>query len=270
MVMNRRSGATLMEVLVVFAILSVLVGLLLPAIQSARRSAAFSESLNQFKQINIAYAGLLSVEQSPTNSGILLDKLQGYIEVEKYITPMYDAIILNYVNPHDPSFVRGDYTRYGNCSLALNARFLERGIRPEQIPDGATHTIFLTERYARCKLGGAIWSLTQSECFDGSMNRIPCNSSDRRLATFADQHFEDAHPVPGPTTNTSTGSLGNLTFQVQVRENDCDGRIPQASFRNGLIVAFADGAVRTVAPNVSASTFWSAVTPNGNESLGDW
>jgi hypothetical protein len=38
-----------------------------------------------------------------------------------------------------------------------------------------------------------------------------------------------------------------------------------------MLVALADGSVRTVAPTVSPYTFWAACTPDGNESLGpDW
>jgi hypothetical protein len=38
-----------------------------------------------------------------------------------------------------------------------------------------------------------------------------------------------------------------------------------------LLVVLADGSVRTVNPNVSADTFWAAVTPAGGELLGaDW
>jgi hypothetical protein len=268
--MDRRCGATLVEVLVVCAILAVLTGLLLPAVQSVRRTAALSESVNQYKQISIAYSGLLSIEPPPTQSGALLDKLQAHIEVREEITPKFNAIVFNYLNPHDPTFIRGDYRKPGNCSLAFNAQLMELSLRPDQIVDGSSDTIFFTERYARCSTIGVEWELNQVECYFNGVRSICTEHTPSRQATFADRYFNDVHPVTGPTPNTSTGSLGNLTFQVQVPEKECNGRTVQASFRNGLIVAFADGAVRPVAPNVSASTFWSAVTPNGNESLGDW
>jgi len=38
-----------------------------------------------------------------------------------------------------------------------------------------------------------------------------------------------------------------------------------------MLVALADGSVRTIAPSISAVTFWAAVTPAGGEMLGaDW
>jgi hypothetical protein len=38
-----------------------------------------------------------------------------------------------------------------------------------------------------------------------------------------------------------------------------------------MLVALADGSVRTLAPSMSEYTYWAAVTPAGGETLGtDW
>ena len=47
--------------------------------------------------------------------------------------------------------------------------------------------------------------------------------------------------------------------------------IAQTPHSAGMLVALADGSVRTLAPSMSPATYWGAVTPNGGEALGsDW
>jgi prepilin-type N-terminal cleavage/methylation domain-containing protein len=93
-----RRGFTLVELLAVIAIIGVLVGLLLPAVQSAREAARSSICANNFKQIGVA--------------------VHNFISAKGYYPPAGTAHCKN-VSIHGGSDVGGGYTRGMGGSWAL-------------------------------------------------------------------------------------------------------------------------------------------------------
>ncbi|HEY8504124.1 MAG TPA: H-X9-DG-CTERM domain-containing protein, partial [Gemmataceae bacterium] len=92
-----------------------------------------------------------------------------------------------------------------------------------------------------------------------------------RRASFADAEAGDVVPVVTGNPPVASPSVPGKTFQVRPSVGDCDPSIAQTPHQGGMVIALADGSVRTVSGGISERTYWAAVTPNSGEVLGnDW
>lgn len=291
---SRRTGLSLLELLVVLTIIAILIGLLLPAIQQVRRAAVRMQSLNNLKQINLA-----TQAYSDANDGILPSvgveangnnqiEISTFIAILPYIeqSNLYagwiakyptgagsDYTVKLYVSQADPSVL----PTAGVGSYAANAcvfRERPRRLRLVNVSDGTANTIGFAEHY-RYGCGGPnlptayFWS-TPDHRFVGipDANGV---SVVFRAATFASRRASDAYPVPASDGMSSKSSIPGLTFQCAPTLIECDPRVAQSPHASGMLVALLDGSVRSLKLGMSEASYWAAVTPDSGEvQAGDW
>lgn len=299
-----RQGYGLLELLVAILIIGMTIGLLLPAVQNVRSAAAKLSATNRLRQISLAtlhaagdrYGTLPSVDPQPdTDHKTLLNFIRPYLEqdygiqIPSRVTPplghtgvVHQLHIWVYSNPSDPSYgtIPSSFGPGGTASFVANGQVFRSPVNLVSVTDGTSNTIAFAERYSYCSGIRTNWELSEVQCYagdsTGKTTRVPCTSTNcsTRSATFADPKMfaDDVIPVrdlsrPGVTIPSRAGTA----FQSRPDFlTSCDPTLAQTPFQSGMIVTLLDGSARTVRPSVTPELFWSAVTPNWGEVLGDW
>jgi prepilin-type N-terminal cleavage/methylation domain-containing protein len=183
--------------------------------------------------------------------------------------------------PSDPS-VSGDGVvtvsgaRWGASCYATNSQVFARIGRdpqgrariPADFADGASNTLLYAEKYARCTStsmpltggeGGSLWGYCATHILDQPppMN-LPFKPYHAAFAIIG--YFGNPQGHGSKFQVRPTPFLGN-----------CDPTRAATAHPGGMSVCLADGSVRTLAPSMSGTTWWAAVTPSGGEVPGsDW
>jgi hypothetical protein len=252
-----------------------------------REAALRMQSANKMKQIALATHNYASEhegrlpniegdERGPNKGLAMFVAILPYIEQDA----IYNVLSRNrfgndpfpipaYISPADPTVNDNRYGLIvGISSYGANAQVFTASPRmPQTFQDGSSNTIAFAEHYAVCK-GTRFYSWTTSP--DDAIHRATFVDGGRNVDSGA--NCGDYYPVTSGNPPVTVG-ISEETFQVRPTPVDekCKPQLAQTPHSAGMLAALGDGSIRTLAPGMSNSTYWSAITPAGGEVLGaDW
>jgi prepilin-type N-terminal cleavage/methylation domain-containing protein len=299
-----RPGFTLIELLVVVAIIAVLIGLLLPAVQKVREAAFRLKCSNNIKQIALAAHNYENTNGTlppawirkaagPT-PGSLLFQLLPYVEQQNLFNKGTNAacgtVVKTYICPADSTFSTDQdmdytvnpqvFTGFASTSYRGNLMVFDPngpGSLVTAMPDGTSNTIMIFHALKLCdgndpnsvEGGGMImtdWAAYPNNSYWGvhSFPLIGYKAYIASRGTNANMPYNSA-----PNFNLGAG----IPFQIKPRSTEGNGNciFVAVSPHDVMLVGLGDGSVRNISASMTTRTWVNACNPTDGAVLGnDW
>jgi hypothetical protein len=289
-----RRGLTLFQLLLILALIAILIGLLLPAVQKVRQAAGRAQSENNLKQIGIAlhnyndtYALLppgVDDNNFSTAAKILPfieeDAIFKTIDFKKSIDDDANAaarkiVIKTFLSPGDP--ITQVKPTWGATNYLFNDLVFGLNTKakiPASFPDGTSNTIFDGETLKGDGGTKAVTVQRQHVLLDKkALKGIKPDAG-------VDDWKDNKHIVGDRCASWMDGRFLMGTFNGQLQPNDekpdvsCGGAGGVSTLRSlekYVLVGMADGSTHVVKVTISKDTWHYALDPADGNPLGaDW
>jgi type II secretory pathway pseudopilin PulG len=299
---QRRSAYTIFQLLVLLAVLLILLGMLLPAVQKVREAAARMKSQNNLKQIALALHNYNDVNNrmAPGADG---QHFSGLVYLLPYIEQNNIFQLIDLTKSPD----HADNAKARAALIKTFMSPLDGAAAPDEKSGPTSYFLVAGTKHPREDNDGAFYrdsKLRLVDFTDGTSNTIMTLESLRgdggkKAVTVQRQHvvlpkgylkgltdasgvkdFEDGKQIAGDRgaswmDGRFLRSTINLTrgFNDVKPDVDCGGEGGLAGPRSllaGTNVGLVDGSVRFAASSVKAETWKALATRAGGEVIADW